>query len=150
MATHETVGAKLRRNTRAAMITWVWGQMVTVVRLAVYYRFLGQEGYGLWFFAFAIMSYFVFYNFGISSAFIKYTAEYHAKKDYAHLSNLLSTGMAAAAVLGITIIALLYCFTDTIITFFDFETARSADAVFVVKGIGLATAFTIATGVYGD
>ena len=57
--------------------------------------------------------------------------------------------MAAAAVLGITIIALLYCFTGTIITFFDFETARSADAVFVVKGIGLATAFTIATGVYG-
>ncbi len=146
----ESVGAKLRRNTRAGMITWAWGQVVQVVRMAVLYKFLGEEGYGLWFLAFSIMSYFVFYNFGINNAFVKYTAEYHAKKNYEHLSHLLSTGMSAAAAMGLVIVAVLFLFTDRVVAFFAFEATQTADAAFVVKGIGVVTAFAIASGVYNS
>ena len=146
----ESVGARLRRNTRAGMITWAWGQVVMMVRLAIYYKFLGEEGYGLWFLAFSIMSYFVFYNFGINNAFIKYTAEYHAKKDYRELSHILSTGMAAAVAMGIGIVIVLFLFTDRVIAFFDFEPDNVADAAFVVKGVGVVTAFTVGCGVYNS
>ena len=146
----ESVGAKLRRNTRAGIITWALAQVVMVIRMAVYYQYLGEAGYGLWFLAFSIMSYFIFYNFGINNAFIKYTAEYHAKKDYEHLSHLLSTGFAAALLLGLTILILLFYFTDAIIAFFDFEGENAEDAIFVVKGIGVVTAFTVGLGVFGS
>ena len=76
----ETTGEKIRRNTRANMIAWFWGQAINLIRMMVLFHFLTKEGYGLWIFAFAIMSYFSIYNFGIGNAFVKFTAEYHAKK----------------------------------------------------------------------
>lgn len=130
------------------MVTWGWGQVVMVVRMAVYYQYLGEVGYGLWFLAFSIMSYFVFYNFGINTAFIKYTAEYHAKGEFTRLNHILGTGFAAALTIGATIALVFLFFTDQIISFFDFDPEYAADAAFVVRGIGMATAASIGLGVY--
>ncbi len=146
----ESVGAKLRRNTRAGMLTWAWGQAVMMVRMAVYYRYLGEEGYGLWFLAFSIMSYFVFYNFGINNAFIKYTAEYHAKKDYEGLNHMLSTGLVGALAMAASILIILFVFTEPVIAFFEFDPKNVGDAIFVVKGIGIVTAFTVGAGIYAS
>jgi O-antigen/teichoic acid export membrane protein len=130
------------------MITWGFGQVVMVVRMAVYYQYLGEAGYGLWFLAFAIMSYFVFYNFGINNAFIKYTAEFYAKNDFTRLNHILGTGYAAALAIGAAIALVFLLFTDQVIAFFSFEPENAADAYFVVRGIGLATACSIGLGVY--
>ena len=145
----ETIGEKLRRNTRASMLAWAWGQGIFFIRMPLFIGVLGTEHYGLWMLAFAIMSYFELNNFGINTAFINYTAEYHAKKDYEGLGHLLGTGMLAALAISIVGMLILLFFTAPIIGFFRLEQPENVDAArFVVIGVGFATALKIALGVY--
>mgnify|MGYP006278365245 CR=1 FL=1 len=144
----ESIGAKIRRNTRASMMAWGWGQAIFFVRMPIYIAALGTEHYGLWMLAFTIMNYFELNNFGINTAFIKYTAQYHAQQDYRRLAEVLSTGMAAAIAIGLAGMAVLLAFNSHIIAFFQLEAENVADARFVVLGVGVATALKIAFGVY--
>ncbi len=144
----ESVGEKLRRNTRAMLLTWAWGQGLNFIRMMVLIEFLSTEGYGLWLFAFAIMSYFSIYNFGIANAFVKYAAEYFATNRIDRMSQTLSTGMALGVLLAAGVVAVLLLFTDSMIAFFDVEADNTADLRYVLIGVGLTTAFTLATSVY--
>lgn len=144
----ETTGDKLRRNARASMFTWIWGQGLNFVRMMVIIAFLDTDGYGLWVFAFSIISYFVFYNFGIANALIKYTADYHARQDYKGLGELLSTALAITTSMGALVAVILWTFSEQAVGFFNMEEAHAADARFVVLGIGVITAFTMALDVY--
>lgn len=144
----QNVGERLRKNTQSGIITWAWAQVVMMVRLMVYYHFLDAAGYGLWTFAFSVLNFFFFYSFGINNAFIKYTAEYIAKNDLKRLSSILSTGMAASLVMGGAILAVLFIFTDGALAWFEFEARDAADAHFVLQGIGVVSACSIAFGVY--
>lgn len=144
----ETVGQKVRSNARSGIITWAWAQVIMTGRIMVYYHFLNAEGYGLWNLSFSILNFFFFYSFGINNAFIKYTAELSAKKEYERLSALLSTGMAASLAMGGAIIGVLYFFSDAVMDWFNFSADNTADAHFVLYGIGIVTAFTLGLGVY--
>ncbi len=94
------------------------------------------------------MNYFEINNFGINTAFIKYTAQYHATGDYRRLSDVLSTGMAAAGCIGIGGLGVLWLFTGQIVGFFQLAGENVVDARFVVLGVGMATGLKIAFGVY--
>lgn len=144
----ESVGEKLRNNARSGIVTWAWAQVVMMARLMVYYHFLDAAGYGLWTLAFSVLNFFFFYSFGINNAFIKYTAECTAKEDYPRLSILLSTGMAASLAMGAAILAVLFIFTDATLAWFNFDAQHNADAHFVLQGIGIVSACSIAFGVY--
>lgn len=144
----ESTGAKLRTNARSGILTWAWAQTITMLRLMVYYHFLDAAGYGLWNLSFSVLGFFFFYSFGINNAFIKYTAEFTAKRDYKHLSALLSTGMAASLTMGLGIIGILYFFSDAVMEWFKFDANESSDAKFVLYGIGVVSAFTLGFGVY--
>ena len=95
------------------------------------------------------MSYFSIYNFGIGNAFVKFTAEYHAKKDYKHLSHLLSTGMTIGAMIAVIILCILFLWTEEMLMFFDVNPDNLADATFVLLGVGITTAFMMTFNVYG-
>lgn len=144
----ETTQEKLRRNTRVMMATWAWGQGMNFVRMMVLIDFLSREAYGLWLFSFAILSYFAMYNFGLANAFVKYAAQYTARNEITALSRLLSTGMAIGWGIALAILAVLFFATDWMVRFFGVADI-SADAHFVLYGVGIATAFTMAFSVYG-
>lgn len=144
----ESLGAKIRRNTRSALLTFFWGQLLNVTRMLVLFHYLAPEGYGLWVFAFSVTSYFTIYNFGISNAFVKYTAEYSAHRDHERLSGLISTGMAVAVAFAALVAAILLLFTDQAVDFFNISSERRDEARFVVTGIGLTSAFNIAFNAY--
>jgi O-antigen/teichoic acid export membrane protein len=130
------------------MLTWMWGQGLNFVRMMVIIEFLDKEGYGLWVFAFSIITYFVFYNFGLSNALIKYTAEYHAKQEYKHLSHLLSTGLAVTLLLGVMVVTILWSFNEQAVAFFNVDLAHVPEARFVILGVGLVTALTLSMEIY--
>jgi len=138
----------IRLNAVSGVVTWAWAQVITMVRMAVFYHFLNAEGYGLWNLAFAILNFFFFYSFGINNAFIKYTAECHATGDYNRLSRLLSTGLAVAIVMGLTVMGALFLLTDFTMQYFNFTAEDVETARFVVQGIGVTTALAMAFGVY--
>jgi len=144
----QSVGERLRNNARSGIITWAWAQVIMMLRLMVYYHYLDAAGYGLWILAFSVLNFFFFYSFGINNAFIKYTAEYSAKNDYKRLSELLSTGIAASLLMGLGILVAIFLFTDFVLERFKFDAQNTADAHFVLQGIGIVSACSLAFGVY--
>ena len=138
----------LRRNTRAGMAAWFWGQGLNFIRMMVLLDFLSANGYGLWLFAFSIIGYFTIYNFGIANAFVNFTAQLHARKDYERLNGLLSTGVAVNLLLAVAIAGFVTCFRDSALTFFRVHADNMSDGSFVLLGVGLTSAFSIATSVY--
>jgi O-antigen/teichoic acid export membrane protein len=144
----ESLGAKIRKNTRAALLTFFWGQFIMTVRMLVLFQYLEPEGYALWVFAFSISTYFTIYNFGIANAFVKYTAELHTHREYTRLNGLISTGMAIAVGFGLIVAVLLLLFTEQAVNFFNVSAQRHDEAEFVVIGIGLTSAFHIAFNAY--
>lgn len=144
----ESLGSKIRKNTRSSLITFGWGQLMNVTRMVVLFQYLAPEGYGLWVFAFSITTYFTIYNFGISNAFVKYTAEYNSHRDAEKLSGLISTGMAFALFFAGIVAVVLLMFTEQAVAFFNIDADRREEARFVVIGIGLTSAFNIAFNAY--
>lgn len=144
----ETLGTKIRRNTRAALITFGWGQFLIVVRMLVLFQYLSSEGYALWVFAFSIATYFTIYNFGIANAFVNYTAELNAQKNYDRLNGLISTGMIVALGFAATVALILLLFTDQAVRFFNIHENHVSEARFVVIGVGLTSALNIAFNAY--
>ena len=113
-----TTGKRLRGNVRSLVFTWGWFSLLQILKGPIIIYYLELEGYGLWVLAFCILSYFTFYNFGVNTAYVKYTAECHAKGEYTRLGRLLSTGMVLGALIGVLIIFALFALTDRIVEFF--------------------------------
>lgn len=143
------MASTLRRNARVSTLTWVWAQGINLIRMMMLINFLSTEGYGLWIFSFSIMSYFVVYNFGIANAFVKYTAEHHARNEHERLGQILSTGMLAGILIGAGIIVFFFFFTENAIHFFNIQVENAPDARFVIFGVAIVSAFSMVTSVYG-
>ena len=57
-------------------------------------RHIGLEAYGIWTTIFILVMYVGVTTLGISNVYIKYVAEFHAKREYDKANSLLSTGLA--------------------------------------------------------
>ena len=55
---------------------------------------LGLEAYGIWTTIFILVSYVGVTTLGLSNVYIKYVAEFHARREYDKANALLSTGLA--------------------------------------------------------
>ncbi len=55
---------------------------------------LGLEAYGIWTTIFILVSYVGLTTLGLSNVYIKYVAEFHARREYDKANSLLSTGLA--------------------------------------------------------
>ncbi len=144
----ESLGTKIRRNTRVALLTFAWGQFLNIVRMLVLFQYLSSEGYALWVFAFSISTYFTIYNFGISNAFVNYTAELNTHKDYDRLNGLISTGSAVAWGFAVLVGIILLAFTEQAIDFFNISEEHHSEAEFVVIGVGITSAINIGFNAY--
>ncbi len=65
-----------------------------VVLVPFLLRHLGLEAYGIWTTIFILVSYVGVSTLGISNVYIKYVAEFHARREYDKANALLSTGLA--------------------------------------------------------
>jgi O-antigen/teichoic acid export membrane protein len=79
---------------------------VSIALTPVILHHLGQSAYGLWAVFGSVVGYFGLFGFGMNSATVKYTAEYHAKSDLQALSRLVSTMVLGIAGIGLAIIVI--------------------------------------------
>ena len=144
----KTVGQTLRRNARASVIGWAVQQGSKFFLVPIIIHYINYDGYALISFAFIMMTYFTLQNFGITNAFVNYTAECYVSRDFDRLNRILSTGMAVCLVLAAATVLIVWYFTDTIISYFAIEVSRIDDARYVVRCIGLICAATTVFGLY--
>ncbi|HEX8998866.1 MAG TPA: oligosaccharide flippase family protein, partial [Blastocatellia bacterium] len=74
------------------------------------------EEYGIWAACFILIGYLGMSAFGVSNVYIRYVAEFHARKEIDQINRLLSTGLTVIAALGIVLLAALWFGLPLIIT----------------------------------
>ena len=100
-----SVRKTIARNTIFNALGRVWEALLGLILMAYIVDQLGWDGYGIWSFVALFTGYVALLDFGVSSAFTKYVAEYAAKKDHRAVSAVVTTGLAFYLLLGTAIIA---------------------------------------------
>jgi len=113
-------------------------------------RHIGLEAYGIWTTIFILVMYVGVTTLGISNVYIKYVAEFHARKQFDKANQLLSTGLAVAIPLCASIF---FCFLfgwNWVAPWLHLPPNHAADgkeAVLIVLGVFLSS---IALNAFGD
>jgi O-antigen/teichoic acid export membrane protein len=100
------------------------------------------EAYGLWATAFIVVSYIGISTMGLSNVYIKYVAEYSAKRHYRRANELLSTGLCVSIPICCAVFGVLYVLWPRVIDWLHVAPSLRGDArevVLTVVGIFLAS-----------
>jgi len=111
---------------------------------------IGLEAYGIWTTIFILVSYVGVTTMGLSNVYIKYVAEFHARREYDKANALLSTGLSITVPLCATIFAGFYFGWDWYVPWLRLPPQHAADgkeAVLIVLGVFLSS---IAFNAFGD
>ena len=111
---------------------------------------LGLEAYGIWTTIFILVSYVGLTTLGISNVYIKYVAEFHARREYDKANELLSTGLAVTIPLCAAIFACFVLGWNWFAPWLHLPPSHASDgkeAVLIVLGVFLSS---IAFNAFGD
>jgi O-antigen/teichoic acid export membrane protein len=95
-AAHEPlreVSSHFGRNVSATIFARVVNMARGVCLVPFLLRHIGLEAYGIWTTIFILVSYVGVTTLGLSNVYIKYVAEFHARREYEKANSLLSTGL---------------------------------------------------------
>lgn len=140
----------LSRNVSAQMLAKI-GYLVTRFLIPPFVlAHVGLEAYGIWATAFVLVSYLGISTFGISNVYIKYVAEYSAKRDYGRANGVLAAGTLITTTLSLALFGGVYLLLPQLLIWLNVSPALRAEAgevVLVVVAVFLAS---IALSVFGD
>ena len=141
---------KLRRNVVTTIVARAL-YMITRVGIPPFVLArIGLEAYGLWTTIFLLVSYLGLSTLGVSNVYIKYVAEYHARREYEKANTLLSTGLSITVPLCSALYAAIWLSWGFVARMLHLPASHAADgkeAVLIVVGIFLAS---ISLNVFGD
>jgi O-antigen/teichoic acid export membrane protein len=88
------VNRKFGQNVAATIVARVVNMARGVCLVPFLLAHIGLEAYGIWTTIFILVTYVGLTTLGISNVYIKYVAEFHARREYDKANALLSTGLA--------------------------------------------------------
>ncbi|MGD0345765.1 MAG: hypothetical protein ABSA85_03360 [Terracidiphilus sp.] len=151
--THELL-REVHHNFSRNVFTTILARVVNMLRGVVLVPFLlyhlGLEAYGIWTTIFILVSYVGVTTLGISNVYIKYVAEFHARREYDNANSLLSTGLAITIPLCTAIFlgfVFLWKWYSPWLHLPPAHAADSKEALLIVLGVFLST---IALNAFGD
>jgi O-antigen/teichoic acid export membrane protein len=100
------------------------------------------EAYGLWATSFIVVSYIGISTMGLSNVYVKFVAEYSAKRDFRKANELLSTGLCVSIPVCTAVFAFLYFFWPHVVNWLHITPSLRGDArevVLTVVAIFLAS-----------
>lgn len=101
MSEGTTIPRRFGRNLASSYLLTATVALVTLVMTPILVRTLGQEEYGIWALASALILYFKLLEFGIGKAIPRYVAEHAVAGDDAGLSRVLTTATTVLGVIAI-------------------------------------------------
>jgi O-antigen/teichoic acid export membrane protein len=144
------VNSQFGRNVVTTMVARVANMARGVCVVPFLIRHLGWEAYGIWTSIFILVSYVGLTTLGISNVYIKYVAEFHARRQYDKANALLSTGLAVTIPLcGSLFLCFLFGWKwfAPVLHLPPAHAADGKEAVLIVLGVFLSS---IAFNAFGD
>jgi O-antigen/teichoic acid export membrane protein len=144
------VNRQFGRNVMATIVARVVNMARGVCLVPFLLAHIGLEAYGIWTTIFILVTYVGLTTLGISNVYIKYVAEFHARREYDKANALLSTGLAVTIPMCATIFACVLLGWNWLAPWLHLPAAHASDgkeAVLVVLGVFLSS---IAFNAFGD
>ena len=144
------VGSHFSRNVLATILARVLNMARGVVIVTFLLAHIGLEAYGIWTTIFILVTYVGVTTMGVSNVYIKYVAEFHARREYDKANALLSTGLAVTIPLCSAIFLVFLFGWQWIAPLLHLPPAHAGDgkeAVLIVLGVFLSS---IALNAFGD
>jgi O-antigen/teichoic acid export membrane protein len=137
-----TVRDALSRNVMASTAAYV-GYVLTRFCIPPFVlAHISLEAYGLWSATFILVSYIGLSTMGLSGVYVKYVAEYAAKREFHKANQLLSTGLCVSLPACAVVFGLLYWFWPMVVNWLHIAPSMRQDArevVLLVVAIFLAS-----------
>jgi len=108
------------------------------------------EAYGLWSTAFILVSYVGLSIMGISSVYIKYVAEYTARRDFNKANELLSTGLCLTVPFCLATFGICYLIWPKIVVWLHIAPSLRVDAREVVLSVVAIFLASLSLGAFHD
>jgi O-antigen/teichoic acid export membrane protein len=144
------VNRKLGSNVLATMVARVVNMARGVCIVPFLLAHIGLEAYGIWTTIFILVSYVGITTLGISNVYIKYVAEFHARREYDKANALLSTGLAVTIPLCTAVFLVFWLGWAWIGPLLRLPPARAGEgkeAILIVLGVYLSS---IALNAFND
>ena len=146
--------SEVNRRFGSNVLATIVARLVNMARGVCLVPFLlahiGLEAYGIWTTIFILVSYVGITTLGISNVYIKYVAEFHARREFDKANALLSTGLAVTIPLCGTVFLGFLLGWQWIAPWLRLPPAHAGDgkeAVLIVLGVFLSS---IAFNAFGD
>ncbi len=149
-APFEEVRGKFNRNVFMTIAARVVNMTRGVVLVPFLLAHIGLQAYGIWTTAFILVSYIGITSMGFSSVYMKYAAEFQARREFDRLNALLSTGLSITVPLCTAMFFAFYFGWSWYAPWLHLPAAHAADgreAILIVLGVFLSS---IALNGFGD
>ncbi len=127
-----SVSQKIFRNTIYNAIGRFWGILVALGLVPYIIGHIGIERYGVWAIIGVLTGYFGLLDCGLGTSFVKYIAEYYAKKDYKSINQVVNTGFIFYSMFAIIIITIVFFNINSLLRLFKIPQALYSEAVFIL------------------
>jgi O-antigen/teichoic acid export membrane protein len=124
MSVRETVA----RNTTYNAAGRILEAVISLVLARYIVGQVGLVGYGVWAIVGVFTGYVALFDFGLSSAFVKYIAEHAAREEHDEISAVVSTGFLYYLVIGALLIAIGWPCVDGVMWVFSYFEFDALDA----------------------
>ena len=129
MTDQQSTGASLSRNSIASILGRILYVITRIGLPPFILQHISVEAYGIWATCFVLISYIGMGAFGVSNAYIRYTAEYNAKQDIDAIGRLLGAGLLLTLAFSSLTLALVWLCMPWLLAWFKIpqelkETAR--------------------------
>jgi len=146
----QEVNRKFGLNVSATIVARIVNMARGVCVVPFLLAHIGLEAYGIWTTIFILVMYVGLTTLGISNVYIKYVAEFHARREYDKANALISTGLAVTIPLCAAIFAAIWLGWSWLAPWLHLPPAHATDgkeAVLIVLGVFLSS---IALNAFGD
>jgi len=145
-----SVSQKIVRNTIYNAIGHFWGILVALGLIPYIIGHIGIERYGVWAIIGVLTGYFGLLDCGIRTSFVKYIAEYYAKKEYKNINQVVNTGLIFYLSFAVMVITLAFFIINPLLRFFKIPQALYSEAVFILLLGIILFAVSSALSVFGS
>jgi O-antigen/teichoic acid export membrane protein len=131
------VGKKAGKNAMAGMVATAIYFLSRIALTPIILTYISLTDFGLWSICFVILSYAAVGAVGINTAYVKFTAQYHAEDNLKGINSLFSTGMVFMVLFALIFYTTIHFIHPWLLTLFHVKPESMAIASFMVMGTTL-------------
>jgi O-antigen/teichoic acid export membrane protein len=124
----KSISQKIVHNTLFNIFGRIWSTVIVLLLTPYIINHIGVERYGIWAIVGVLTSYCGLLDFGISTSFIKYIAEFYSNRDYDKINQVVNTGFICYSVFAVLIIGLAFLAINQLLHLFNISLSLQNEA----------------------